>query len=84
MRKIILYSSSECIRCRIVKQMLNVHNVQYEEIIDNKQLMTDKGFSEVPAIEVDGKTIDEYTNVLHWMQTNGWYSFEEDNKNENN
>lgn len=82
MGQIILYSSSDCIRCRLVKQMLNVHNVQYAEIIDNKQLMIDKGFDEVPAIEVDGKTIDGYSRVLSWIKKNGWYSFEEANDND--
>ena len=77
MRKIILYSSSQCIRCRIVKQMLDVHKVQYEEITDNKQLMLDKEFTEVPGIEVDGQIIDTYASVLGWIQDNGWYSFEE-------
>lgn len=77
MRKIILYSSSQCIRCRIVKQMLDVHKVQYEEITDNKQLMLDKEFTEVPGIEVDGQIIDTYASVLEWIQDNGWYSFEE-------
>lgn len=84
MGQITLYSSSECIRCRLIKQMLDVHKVQYEEIIDNQQLMLDKGFYEVPAIEVDGKTIDEYTSVLSWIKKNGWYSFEEANNNEGN
>ena len=84
MGQITLYSSSECTRCKLVKQMLDAHHVQYNEILDNKQLMLDKEFLEIPAIEVDGQTIDEYTGVLCWIKKNGWYSFEEVSDNESN
>ena len=77
MNKIILYSSSECIRCRLVRQMLDVHNVQYEEIVDDKQLMLDKGFTEAPGIEENNQIVDTYSSVLSWLQKNGWYSFGE-------
>ena len=74
MVQLILYTSSECIRCRLVKQMLQAHDVQYEEITDNKPLMMEIGLQEVPAIEVDGKIIDTYPNVLGWLQDKGYYS----------
>ena len=74
MGEIILYSSSECARCQLVKQMLDNHKVKYEEIIDEKQLMIDKGFERVPVIEVDGKIFDEYVSILNWLRDNGWYS----------
>ena len=77
---IILYSSSECTRCQLVKQMLNHHKVQYKEIVDNKQLMMEKGFESVPVIDVDGKIIDEYIGILDWLQQNGYYSLWEDDK----
>ena len=82
MEQIILYSSSECIRCRLVKQLLDAHRVQYTEIKDNKQLMLDKGFTEAPGVEVDGKIIDTYTSVLGWINRKGWYSFEEVNEDD--
>ena len=83
-RHIILYTSSECIRCQIVKQMLDCHNVQYDEIVDNKQLMLDKDIEMVPALEVDNKIIDKYVGVLAWLNENNYYSLWEDNANENN
>lgn len=78
---IILYSSSECTRCKLVKQMLNHHNVKYEEVTDNKQLMIDMGFESVPVVEVDGKIIDEYGCILDWLRQNGWYSLWEEDEN---
>ena len=80
---ITLYSLSECRRCGIVKQMLDVHNVQYEEITDNRPLMEEKDIQRAPAIEVDGKIIDEYVYVLEWLKNNNYYSLWEDN-NEGN
>ena len=79
MKQIILYSTSECIRCKLVKQMLDIHKVQYLEVANDKPLMLDKGFTEAPGIEVDGQIIDTYTSVLSWIKKNGWYSFEEVN-----
>ena len=78
--RIILYSFSTCIRCNLVKQMLDEHNVQYEEIIDDKPLMIDKEIESVPAIEVNGKIIDQYSNVLSWLRKNGYYSLWRDNE----
>lgn len=65
--QITLYSSSECLRCKIVKHMLDTHHIEYTEILDDKPLMLDKGLEEVPAIEIDGKMIDSYRGVLMWV-----------------
>ena len=73
-RHIIIYSSSECPRCKLVKQMLDKHHVQYEEILDNTQLMINKGFEAVPVIEVDDEVIDEYINILTWLEKHNYYS----------
>ena len=72
-QQIILYSSPECHRCTVVKQMLDKHNVQYE-ICEDKKLMTDKELLEMPTLEVDGKIIDEYSLVLQWLRENDYYS----------
>lgn len=81
---ITLYTSSDCIRCRLVKQILNEHSVEYEEIKDNMPLMLEKGLQEVPAIEVNGKIIDEYVGVLLWLEKNGYYSLKIGEDNESN
>ena len=71
---IVLYSTSTCHRCALVKQMLNNHNVEYKEIKDDKQLMIEKGLEFVPVIEVNGQIIDNYVCVLDWLRKNGYYS----------
>ena len=75
MGQIILYTSSECDRCKTVKGMLDRHLVHYIEITD-KQIMLEKDFEGVPVIEVDGKIIDNYISVLAWLEKNGYYSIE--------
>lgn len=74
-RKITLYSSSECGRCPIIRMMLDTHNVLYEEIMDNFELMESKGIENVPALEIDGEIIDEYIHVLRWLHDNNYYGF---------
>ena len=82
--EIILYSSSECVRCKLVKQMLDVHNVSYMELKDQKELAIEKEIEEYPSIEINGKVINGYSSVLTWLRNNGWYSLWEDNKDESN
>ena len=71
--KIILYSTTTCERCKIVRRMLDVHQVNYTNI-DDKQLMIDKGFEQVPVLEVDEKIIESFTSILAWLEDNGYYS----------
>lgn len=71
---IILYSSSGCLRCRLIKLMLESHNVEYIEVKDNKQLMIERGFESAPVLEIDGKVIDDYGNILAWLEDNNYYS----------
>ena len=75
MGEIILYTSSECHRCKTVKKMLDKHLVNYMEISD-KQIMLEKDLEGVPAIELDNKVIDNYVSVLAWLEENGYYSIE--------
>lgn len=75
MNKITLYTSDTCYRCKTVKHMLNIHSVEYNEITDRDFILS-LDLAEVPAIEVDGKIIDEYSSVLAWLKKNGYYSFE--------
>lgn len=74
-RKIILYSSSECGRCPIVKMMLDANNVPYTEIKDDFTLMEQMDLESVPALKVDDELLDEYWKVILWLQDNNYYSF---------
>lgn len=82
MEEIILYTSDTCDRCKIIKQMLNVHSVNYTEVND-KECILSLGLTEVPAIEVGDKIISEYPSVLSWLKKNGYYSFEVNNDESN-
>ena len=75
-RQIVLYSTG-CTRCKLVKQMLDVHHVEYTEITD-KQAIEEKDFDSVPVLEVDGKCM-EYSELLTWLEQNNYYSLWEGN-----
>lgn len=81
-RNVILYSTG-CVRCNLVKKMLDVHNVPYKEITD-KQIMIEKDFENAPVLEVDNKIIEEYNMILLWLRENGYYSLWGDNEYDNN
>ena len=55
-----VYSKENCVRCEMAKRYLNDKGVKYEEINvfeDDKALamLRDKGFSEMPVIDVNGE-----------------------------
>lgn len=74
-RKIILYTLVDCDRCKLVKQMLDVHEVRYETV-DDEQALIDAGFGELsfPIMDVDGERIEEYVDILSWLRRNNYYS----------
>lgn len=71
--QIVLYSSSECTRCKIVKNMLDINHIPYDDVTD-KELMVDMGFEEVPILEVDGKIIEGFARIITWLEEKGYYS----------
>ena len=74
-RKIILYTLVDCDRCKLVKQMLDVHEVKYDTI-DDVELLKENGFAELsfPIMDVDGERIEEYVDILSWLRRNNYYS----------
>ena len=78
MGKVILYSTETCHRCKAVKQILNVNDVEYEEVLDIN-IMKEKNFKEVPMMEVDDKTLD-YMDIMMWLKENNYSLFGGDNK----
>lgn len=81
MGKVILYSTSTCHRCHAVKKVLDVNHVTYEEISDIN-IMKDKHFTEVPMMEVDGKTLD-YIEIMTWLRENNYNLFGGDKDDSN-
>ena len=78
MGKVILYSTETCHRCKAVKQILNMNNVEYEEVLDI-DVMKNKNFKEVPMMEVNDKTLD-YLDIMEWLKENNYSLFGGDNK----
>lgn len=64
MDKIILYSNN-CPRCKILKKKLDDNKINYE-IIDNVDIMIDKGLSTVPVLEINGRMLD-FKEAVEWV-----------------
>lgn len=56
--------STHCPKCMVLEKKLQQKNVSFEEINDIA-VMEEKGFMQVPMLEVDGKVMD-------FMQANDW------------
>lgn len=56
--------STHCPKCMVLEKKLQQKNVSFEEIND-VAVMEEKGFMQVPMLEVDGKVMD-------FMQANDW------------
>ena len=70
---ITLYSKDGCIRCDLVKQMLNKYNVLFDEVKE-ESIIEEKEYEQLPMMEVDGKEM-EYNQILYWMKERGIYGF---------
>ena len=71
-----LYSLSTCKRCCLIRQMLQINNVEFTEIIDNQLIMKEKNIENTPTLEVDGIIIDSYVSILKWLRKNNYYSLD--------
>lgn len=60
---VVLYSTG-CPKCKVLKKKLDAKDIKYT-LIDNEQLMIDKGFLEAPILEVDGK-------LMGFIEGNKW------------
>ena len=78
MGQVILYTMETCHRCKAVKQILDINNVDYEEVFDIN-IMRDKNFIEAPMMEIDDKTLD-YMNIMAWLKENNYSLFGGDKK----
>lgn len=61
---IVMYST-HCPKCNVLEQKLNSKNINYG-IIDDVNIMIDKGFDFLPILEVDGK-IMEFNEAVKWI-----------------
>lgn len=63
--RIVLYSNN-CPRCKVLTQKLDSANINYEKITD-VELMTQKGFTTVPVLEVDD-VIYNFKEAVEWIK----------------
>ena len=61
---VVLYST-HCPKCKVLSSKLNQKNIGYEENTD-VELMTQKGFTTVPKLEVDGVVYD-FKEAVEWI-----------------
>ena len=62
--KVILYEHG-CPRCKVLKMKLDQKKIQYEHIND-VELMTSKGFTEAPKLEVDDQILN-FKEAVDWI-----------------
>ena len=62
---IILYST-HCPKCNILEKKLKEKNITYTEIND-VNVMTEKGFTTVPMLEVNG-TVMDYKTAFNYVE----------------
>ena len=61
--KVILYSTG-CPKCHILETKLNKSNIHYD-VVNDVDVMTEKGFMSSPMLEVDGETMD-FGAAVRW------------------
>lgn len=61
---VILYSTG-CPKCRILEKKLDEKKIKYE-VVTNRDVMIDKGFSSAPKLEIDGEILD-FSDGMRWI-----------------
>ena len=59
-----LYSTG-CPKCKVLTKKMKEKNIDYDEIED-VELIKNKGFMQVPILEVDGKVMD-FGEAVKWI-----------------
>lgn len=63
-----LYSTG-CPKCKALEQQLNKIKIEYEVVTD-REVMMQKGFSSAPKLEIDGEIMD-YNEAVKWAMNGG-------------
>ena len=64
MNKVVLYSTN-CPRCRVLEKKLNEKNIIFE-LVNDEDVMIEKGFMTAPMMEIDGSLYD-FKNAVDWI-----------------
>ena len=62
--KVTLYST-HCPRCNVLEKKLEQNGIEYA-VIDNEDLIIEKGFQTIPMLEVDGDVMD-FSKAIKWV-----------------
>jgi glutaredoxin len=65
--KVILYSTN-CPKCKVLESKLNAAGIEFE-LIEDADVMIDKGFMSAPMLEVDGIALD-FGKAVDWVKEN--------------
>ena len=63
--KIIFYTSN-CTKCKILKAKLDEKNIEYE-VFDNIDEMIKKGFTSMPMLEIDSE-VKNFLESINWIK----------------
>lgn len=61
---VVLYSTG-CPKCNVLEKKLLSAGIEYE-IVNDADLMINKGFTSTPMLEVDGKDLD-FKKAVDWI-----------------
>ena len=59
--------STHCPRCNVLEEKLQQIEVDYDEVNDTS-IIEQKGYLNVPVLEVDGKSMD-FKEAVDWINT---------------
>ena len=61
---VILYST-KCPRCNVLERKLSSSNIEFQ-LVEDEDLMIEKGFVESPMMEVDGEIMN-FKKAIEWV-----------------
>jgi len=65
---ITLYTT-HCPKCKSLEHRLKLNKIEYT-IVDDKDLIIEKGFTSAPQLEINGELMD-YNTAIKWISENG-------------
>lgn len=60
----VLYSTN-CPKCMVLEKKLSMAGIEYS-IVNDADLMIEKGFASAPMLEVDGRAMD-FREAIEWV-----------------
>lgn len=61
----VIFYSTNCPKCKVLKAKMNQKGIAYKEIND-VDFMLSKGIKSAPAIEINGKVLD-FSESIKWV-----------------